>query len=508
MLVALLAHPANAEEHLHPAVIAAHDVPPTIVDHGMRPEKLSATGAEVPRKGVSPLEVWIRREDHGDGAEDPVAIALAPAGGVYVTGVAGNLGETADCFTLLYDEDGVLVWSDTYDSTGRENTCTTLAVASDGSLAVAGSTDPSPGFQEFLILKYDAAGNRLWTRRYTGSELGGFGNAQIADIAIDSAGAIYATGRAGSPSGSNSGFDYLTMKLDAQGTLEWTARYEGIEHPWGDIPRRIALDGSGYVYVTGTWLWEPSTPGDSDYLTIKYDTAGAQVWERRYSGPGNGDDDANALGVDDDGNVFVAGDSPNAKGDSDLHLIKYDPNGTALWEGRYDGPAGGADAAFDLTISQSGEVSVTGTSWGGDAASETQFDIVTLTYGANGDLRWIDRFDTNEQPSLNESGQSITLDACGSVYVTGGYWGSDLITLKYDEDGYRAWVARYDGPGSNSDWGKSLVVDEYSNVYVTGFSWDQDFDWATIKYAQEGSDLCDGSIFSDGFESGDLSAWQ
>ena len=48
---------------------------------------------------------------------------------------------------------------------------------------------------------------------------------------------------------------------------------------------------------------------DYDYATIKYDSAGREQWIARFSGPGNGEDDAVGVVLDNAGNAYVTGAS-------------------------------------------------------------------------------------------------------------------------------------------------------------------------------------------------------
>jgi len=76
------------------------------------------------------------------------------------------------------------------------------------------------------------------------------------------------------------------------------------------------------------------------------------LWVERYDGLGNGDDVARNLAVSPDGSrVFVAGDSVGPSGDRDYGTVAYDAStGTQLWGMAYDGPGNGTDEAFALGV--------------------------------------------------------------------------------------------------------------------------------------------------------------
>jgi len=114
----------------------------------------------------------------------------------------------------------------------------------------------------------------------------------------------------------------LPLLAGAQGVREaWVARYNGPGNGT-DYATALAVDSQGNVYVTG--VSEGSGTG-RDYATIKYDANGTQLWVRRYNGPGNGWDDAFALAVDRQGNVYVTGWSIGSGTGDDYATIKYVP---------------------------------------------------------------------------------------------------------------------------------------------------------------------------------------
>jgi hypothetical protein len=218
---------------------------------------------------------------------------------------------------LLAGAQGVReAWVARYNGPGNgTDYATALAVDSQGNVYVTGWSWGSGTNYDYATVKYDANGNELWVRRYNGP--GNSGDAAYA-LAVDSQGNVYVTGRS---IGSGTGFDYATIKYDANGNELWVRRYNSPGNG-GDAALALAVDSQGNVYVTG--VSEGSGTG-RDYATIKYDANGTQLWVRRYNGPGNSEDVARALAVDRQGNVYVTGWSIGSGTGDDYATIKYVP---------------------------------------------------------------------------------------------------------------------------------------------------------------------------------------
>ncbi|MEO0134425.1 MAG: SBBP repeat-containing protein, partial [candidate division WOR-3 bacterium] len=265
-------------------------------------------------------------------------------------------------------------------------------------------------------------------------------------------------------------------------------RYNGPGNDY-DEATSLFVDNQGNVYVTGISFGSSTY---YDYATLKYDTNGNLLWVRRYNGPGNHNDAATSLFVDNQGNVYVTGCSYNILTDFDYATLKYDASGNLLWERRYNGPGNDYDEATSLFVDNQGNVYVTGRSYD----SLTNLDYATLKYDASGNLLWERRY--NGPGNYNDGAASLFVDSDGNVYVTGSSEGSgtdlDYATLKYDTNGNLLWVRRYNGPGNGQDYPTSLFVDNQGNVYVTGDSWGSGtyYDYATIKYIQEAPNISEG----------------
>jgi len=312
--------------------------------------------------------LWVRRYN-GPGNDEDVALALAVdgSGNLYVTGYSdGDFTATLnyDYATIKYAPNGDTLWVRRYNGPGNGfDVANDLAVDNSGNVYVTGPSYNGTS-QDYLTIKYAPNGDTLWTRRYNGS---GDGLDRSVAIAVDDSGKVYVTGRS---LGVGTDFDCLTIVYSSNGDSLWAFRYNGTGNLF-DRGNGISVDGNGNVYVTGE-----SDGVGRDYITIKYSSSGDTLWVRRYNGPGNDIDVATALAVDDSGNVYATGNSYASVTAYDYATIKYSSFGDTLWVRRYNGPGNGDDIALSLAIDDSGNVFVTGSSSG----SVTFYDYATIKY--------------------------------------------------------------------------------------------------------------------------------
>ena len=417
------------------------------------------------------VQEWAERYNGPDNDDDDaLAIAIDSSGSIYVTGWSEGTDTGKDYVTIKYDSSGTRLWADRYNGPGNDyDRAVALTVDSLDNVYVTGSSKGTGGKLDYATIKYDSDGTRLWVKRYDGPA-GGDDSAWA--ISIDSMGNAYVTGDSG---GAGTGKDFATIKYDPNGSQLWAVRYDNPDWNLDDEAKAMAIDAMGNIYVTGSSNEDSFT---DHYTTIKYDPNGNEIWVARYSYT---DDDAKAIAIDSLGNICVTGNSNGTNGRPDYATIKYDPNGNELWVVRYNGPGDDGDYANGIVIDSFDNICVTGSSEG----AAGNMDYATIKYDPNGSELWVTRY--NGVNNGNDYGLAMALDGFDNIYVSGRYdimgVGGDYATLKYDPNGNELGVVTYNGSSNGDDSPSAVTVDSLGNVYVTGWSQDSGYyDYLTIKY--------------------------
>jgi len=318
----------------------------------------------------------------------------------------------------------------------------------------------------WATIKYDINGNQKW--------VAGFSALRPNDITVDQAGNVYVTG-----TGNGTG-DMKTVKYNSNGVQQWASTFNGTAN-LGDEASAVVVDGSGNVYITGGATF---TGTGIDITTIKYNSNGIQQWVQNFvAAPTNLFEAAFDIALDSQGDIYVTGRSVASGNDFDFTTIKYNPAGVQQWVQHFDGPAGSNDQASALVIDGNDNIYVTGGSFGIGTGS----DYTTIKYTSSGNIVWIQRF--NGPGNGNDRANALVLDADNNVYVTGGSEGSgtnlDYATIGYNSSGDFLFVRRFNGPANGPDQANAIAIDAESNIYVTGRSLGigTNFDFVTIKYS-------------------------
>ena len=254
----------------------------------------------------------------------------------------------------------------------------------------------NPGQNDAFILKLSPEGDTLVYSTYMGGSLPDEGTG----IAVDSYGYAYVTGTTKSPglatpntyqTSIKGSHDVFVLKLSLTGDSLVYLTYVG--GSLQDYGAGIAIDASGFVYVTGRTAsddfpvlnaYQPQHGGGSeDAFVLKLDPSFKQIVYSTYLG-GEDADSARAISLDLAGNAYVAGITRSShfplwnplqwvrSGYFDVFVTKINAHGTGLVYSTLLG-GNGDDMAYGIASGFYGEVYVTGRTRSDDFPLETPF---------------------------------------------------------------------------------------------------------------------------------------
>lgn len=308
------------------------------------------------------------------------------------------------------------------------------------------------------------------------------GNEYCWDVANDTYGNVFATGRVKATSIFGSGSDTITppyisccetdmfvAKYRNNGTLVWAKRDGGKQPDWG---RSITTDGEGNVFVTGEYC----------------DTANF------------GTNQVIGVGTYVNRNIFLA---------------KYDSSGTCLWV-KSAGNTAGHSKGYGVTADSLGNSYITGI-----VSGASDFDGKPIGYPGY-PLTFIAKFSPNGNciwtkglgGTVENEGTDIKVDNIGNLFVTGSYKGTlyvngfpypgnspswaDVYLIKMDTSGSFIWTTT--AIGAYQDQATSVSVDSYGNSYISGtFANDLTFGTITINSIGWGSTPATANALADVF---------
>ncbi len=226
-------------------------------------------------------------------------------------------------------------------------------------------------------------------------------------------------------------------------------------------------------------------------------------WQWAKSAGGTGSAFGLIVSTDAIGNVFMTGyfKSPTITfgtttltnaGSNDIFIVKYDATGNVLWAksvgGAYDerGQSVSTDASGNVFMTGyfiSPTISFGTTTLTNTYASNLYSDFFIVKYDTSGNVLWA----KSAEGAYDDSGQSVSTDASGNVFITGIYYSptitfgtttltkanptsnySDIFIVKYDASGNMLWATSAEDGLFNDD-GRSLSTDASGNVFIAGY---------------------------------------
>ncbi len=299
---------------------------------------------------------------------------------------------------------------------------------------------------------------------------------------VTKAGKLFVTGNYITTGGDT---DIITIKYNSNGDTLWMKTQSGSLSGGDDYGVDITTNPTGDVFVLATV--ENSTTG-FDYAVYKYNnTTGALVWSAFWDGETGIDIPASFKVTQGSGaGIYVCGGSEDTLTNmSDFGMIKINTSGSLLWEQFYD-YADLHDAATTIKV-QGNNVIISG----GSAAGIGDWDIASVKLNAtSGSV--VSSVRTASAVTLTEATSAVSDSTTNEIYVTGFAEASGdryIQTIKLDTNLNILWVKNYNG--DFDDVGKDIALDLDGNVYVTGYTGHEgDLSKAiTIKYNPAGDQI-------------------
>jgi gliding motility-associated-like protein len=403
--------------------------------------------------------------------------------GPAIFNLSTGIGTGNAAYISKLDANGNFVWAKAIENanvSGR-SVGNSIVIANTGDVYISGDFtytsdfDPgagvfnlvAPGFSDdIFILKLDINGNFVWAARF-GSNFLDYGKG----IATDAAGNVYATGffenivdfdpgpgifNLGTAGSSNKSY---ILKLDASGNFVWAKAFVGTTSISGSGAEAIFIDASNNVHIAGDYTGTVDFDSGVGTLNLstgwiatayitKLDSDGNLVWAKSM----NGWSEAFGISVDPLGNVLTTGVFVNVldvdpglgttnltsvANSGDIFISKLDVNGDFVWGRSMGGTT--VDHGRAIATDATGNVYTTGFFY-----RTVDFDpgagVFNLTpNGGVDDDFFVSKLDASgnfvwalKTGGINrDRGNSIRLDASGTVYVAGFYSGSTLVDFDF-----------------------------------------------------------------------------
>jgi hypothetical protein len=385
----------------------------------------------------------------------------------------------------------VRVWGTYYGANFNEegNSCSTDAT---GNVYMAGFTTANNGTiiatsgahqttfggglpNDAFLVKFNAAGVRLWGTYYGGSgnEEGNYCTTDVAGN-VYLAGDVYIAGQTTSTLGSviatpgahqiafGGNTDQFLAKFNSNGVRQWSTYYGGAGD---DFATSCTVDAFGNVYLAGhtsasntsatlttAAAHQTVSGGFSEGILVKFNSNGVRQWGTYYGGTRY--DYINACTTDANGNVYIAGQTSSLIGQPtpitstaiatlgshqaiigggtyDAFLVKFSTTGVRLWGTYYGGV--GIDQGFSCATDAFGNVYLSG-------SSTTSTGLSIATQGAH------------QSVFGGLPAQSV----------------DDAFLVKFTSSGVRQWGTYFGGAGNER--GYSCATDSIGNVYMAGMA--------------------------------------
>jgi hypothetical protein len=392
--------------------------------------------------------------------------------------------------------------------TNKQDFGTSIATAADGSFYMAGLTDGTFQGQSYnnkdaWVARYAADGTRLWIRQISTPtiNLNIRGNIRyetfneiIENISIDHQGNLVVVGTRfaegytafqGDPGSVApiADYDIMVAKFDSNGNALWRDQennpYKLYNFSWADRANDMTLDSQGNIYISGSVMTNYASGGvRGGAVILKLNSNGSLAWGNTI---GEDFDTANAIALDNQGNVYVTGEygSDNYNLNQDAWAAKYNNNGVFQWA--IDVVVGSQrDVGEDIAVDNNGNFYIVGRT---TQPIPNENKVVSTwvrkfkDFGQNAeeDQSWTRKFPVILSSSTQvNTYNSVKTDTAGNVYLAefqNQATGRDFSLIhKYSSAGNLIWKTPVQGPLDTVVETTDITFDRNGNVIIVGYT--------------------------------------
>jgi hypothetical protein len=254
-------------------------------------------------------ELWIRT--YGGPDEDHLNAAIhTKDGGFALVGYTRSFGNgMTDIWLVKVDENGTHLWNKTYGEIGSEEAYS-LAQTHDGGFILVGYTAD----YDIWIIKTNNKGTMEWNQSYEA-----YGESNLGKSVIQTSEGNFVIAAAVQESSME--YDWMLMKIDANGSVLWNQTYGTEETDW--VSSLIQTTDGGFVLagsITRSSVY-------SDMWLVKVDRTGDIIWDNTYGGERE-DYITSIIQTQDGGYAFTA---YSVTGSGVSALTKITANGSVEW---------------------------------------------------------------------------------------------------------------------------------------------------------------------------------
>jgi len=161
--------------------------------------------------------------------------------------------------------------------------------------------------------------------------------------------------------------DTFLLKYNNYGVLQWNKSYNFFQDVY---PQDLIFDSTGILYLLGM--------GDYIALARISTSSGNMLWETPHTVM---NERAYAIALDSKNNVYIAGKTFDTEiPDSDILLVKYDPNGNVLAKKTWD--YHGNETGMAIVIDSNDEIFIAGKA---DSFFSSDYDLILLKVDLSSD---------------------------------------------------------------------------------------------------------------------------